>query len=133
MCQGFTKSGKPCQIKTTSGQNCRYHSKNPEKTVPSGKAKSKVKSTNSKEITYPWASNFLEWLLPELKARGVPYKNPNTDGDYYTPTIGKKKLVMDWKHLHGQIEIVSDALKPYGYAVSYTEVDSGYLVKIDKL
>ncbi len=130
MCQGLTKSGKPCKIKSSNGQNCRYH---PKGDVSTGKAKPKTKSANFKEITYPWASNFLEWLLPELKARGIPYKNPNTDGDYYTPTIGKKKIIMDWKHLYGQIEMVSDGMKPYGYVLNYKEIESGYLVKIDKV
>jgi len=49
-----------------------------------------TKKESSHPIEYPWASNFVEWLLPKLRAKKVPVKNPDTGGDYYDLTIGKK-------------------------------------------
>jgi len=37
---------------------------------------------------------FLQWLLPNLRKYHVPYKNPNTDGDYSRTFIGLTKKVL---------------------------------------
>jgi hypothetical protein len=52
------------------------------------------------EIVYPAASDFLEWLLYHLRKYKIPFKNPNTDGDFSRTFIGKSKnpIEMDWKH-----------------------------------
>ena len=116
-CQGITQKGKPCQV-STSKKFCYHHQCAISPDLKKG------------EIGYPWASNFVDWLLPKLKAKKIPCKNPNTGGDYYDITIGKKRITVEWKHLRGQIEIFSDALRPYGLKITHRETDYGYLVSL---
>lgn len=81
-------------------------------------------------LGHPTLSNGFSQDWPRLEVKGIPSANPPTDGDYYDLTIGNTRIVLDWKHLRGEIEAFSTALKPYGFAISYKEVDNGYLVKL---
>lgn len=84
-------------------------------------------------IKYPWASDFIEWLIPNLEHAKIPHIRHETDGDYYKLSIGKEKLQLDWKRLDkSEIDYVNDLLEPYGHIIGYKETDYGFFVTFNK-
>ena len=81
-------------------------------------------------VKYPAASDFLEWLLPNLRKYRIPYKNPNTDGDYSRTFVGSDKegIMMDWKHFDAyDIDQFNRQINKFGYNVDYDyDNDHGY-------
>lgn len=93
---------------------------------------------NSYIVTYPSASNFLSWLLPKLRKNKIPYKNPDTGGDFSKTFVGKDKkgVMMDWKHLDAyDIDQFNKQINAYGYHVTYYPIEGigNYVVQFCKL
>lgn len=86
---------------------------------------------NAYIVTYPWASNFLDWLLCKLRKNKIPFKNPNTGGDFSKTFIGKSKvgIEMDWKHFDTyDIDQFNKELEKYKCKVEYIKADNGYII-----
>ena len=58
------ESGRCCKNKTKKGK-CYLHKEKNEFQIATEKAKEGI-------ILYPWASSFIEWLLPILKKKNIP-------------------------------------------------------------
>jgi len=88
------------------------------------------------KICYPWASNFLEWLIPNLRKAKIPYKNPNTGGDFSRTFIGENpdEIMLDWKHLDiSDIDYFNEKINKFGYNIYRQETTDGFIVQFKTL
>ena len=73
-------------------------------------------------LVHPRASTFVEWLGDNMKKFKIPFKEKDTQGDYYQFIIGVDGdlYTLDWKHLSkSEIEEASNMINLYGYGIEY--------------
>jgi len=138
-CRGITQYGDRCRRKVSDNTYCYLHSYSAGREC-SLKDVFAEASRQAKEgnIYYPWASSFLEWILPLLRKHKIPYRNPNTGGDYSRTFVGKApgvtSIMMDWKHFDTyHIDEFNAALKPYGFKILSKEIERGYKVRLKEI
>ena len=82
------------------------------------------------DIKFPWGSNFIEWLLPNLKRVRIPYREIDTEADFYKIELGDDDFLLDWKHLdNNDINEINNYIKYYGYIIEYEKNPEGFRVQ----
>ncbi len=136
-CKGITLDGFRCKRAITSDVSyCYLHIKTIKrnKSIADAFQDAKVQAKDG-YIYWPWASSFLDWLLPLLKKYKISYKNPNTGGDYSRTTIlGSKPIELDWKHFDiSDVDSFNNALRQHDFKVIIKEIDRGYFVDLKRI
>ena len=123
-CRARTAKGKPCNRQASLGSKyCWQHKR------------TTGRQRHSHNVVYPWASSLLEWLTPLLTKYKVPFRNPDTGGDYYLIHIkgAEHPMEIDWKHLsEGELDLLARQLRPHNVTFKWATNDSGYSVSITK-
>src|SRR5579883_1003143 len=116
-CAGRTTKGTQCSRFVSVSEGCCYqHMEQPQC----------QRDVQPDYIKYPWASSFVEWILPKLKSVHIYAKSKDTDGDYYKIQIGRDghEIMIDWKHLDdSEIDQFNDAIADYGFVIEYKRAD----------
>ena len=72
------------------------------------------------KLEYPKASSFVTWLRNNMIKFKIPFKEIDTQSDFYKFKIGGESYYLDWKHLStSEIAGASELIEPYGYGIEY--------------